>query len=101
MRKSYEILKAQTWVSLAKSQTSKILEKSSFDEDNCKIIIDDRFVNDILSDEYDDIELLINDLIDSVIDEIEIKNYDVTEGDKEILEELIRDWYFNKKQQLN
>ncbi|MCX5980488.1 MAG: hypothetical protein NTY89_01515 [Nostocales cyanobacterium LacPavin_0920_SED1_MAG_38_18] len=101
-----EILKAQTWLALAKSQTNKILENSSFDEDNCKIIIDQCFINDILSndilsDEYDDIELLINDLIDSVINEIEIKNYDVTEGDKEVLEELIRDWYFNKKQRLN
>jgi hypothetical protein len=99
--KENEILKAQTWVALAKSQTKKILENSSFDEDNCKIIIHDRFVNDILSDEYDDIELLINDLIDSVINEIEIKNYDVTEGDKEVLEELITDWYFNEKQRLN
>lgn len=84
-----EMLKEQTWLALAKSQVEKIFQKIQYDTNNEQFIIDKDLENDQLYSEYDDNEALKQDLTSYLIDEIEIKNYSVSEENKIELETII------------
>jgi hypothetical protein len=82
-----EILKQKTFMKLAEIEIKKIFESSEMDEH--RFIPNEDIINDVLNEEYEELEALQNDLLSYIDDEINVMNYDIAEDDYQELNLLI------------